>query len=607
MSKKSLTLAEKLNLRFQPDPTVMEAMSLLSHSLSPARFHSPQELKNHLSEGALLNVSVIGSRALSVPQGEYMVWLTDAGHTMLVPTTEKRGSGEVFEQSLDGYEVQTRDLLQNWNRLERVLAEGNEVPGQQNLQQGGNQENIEQPEGETGDPDEGKAGEFQSTIDVSTVDRTPIMRAMQDRGFTVTSLAAECGVDPPAISRILRTPKDTQGDPGGRNPSMGLASQICNTLRIDPTAAFPDIFSPNEKYQPRQQQGNDGSGSQGGTKGGVPVGESVGWDSGSIEEDPDFFVEAALQSSAIILEATQTYMTVCEHAANHGLDYSEFWNDIFIPAIRNTTPRSTIATLTENMLQNIKGFMGRTAPMRPVQTDKTHPKGGTMYGNEFKPDPKRVRERAEKMTQMLVPGIKGEFKTFLQRFRKDLQRKILDQAHGPDAGNPKMPGTIAFMAPHAFKLVDDLCLNVLRAANDYKPKWEARPADVGNPYDSEYNAAKKAFASNNPDATLPYADMSDEDEEAYENQLRSRQTMPDMNLPTSKAPTSNAEASPFEYQDEGGKWVPVPGATRRPSTQDQMKAWMQSRKNAKPVSNDPLDYGDPNALPQVQMPVTGRM
>lgn len=258
---KSPTLEDKIAARINDfDSTLTEFNSLLDIGTSRYRFDSSKDFAAHLAEGALLNVSVLASKALSVPCGEYMVWMTDAGHTMLVPTTQRTNPREVFEQSREQYEVMTRDLLTNWNRIERVLTEtyGSNAG---NLQQGGNEQNLEPPEGTEGDEDEGRAGEFRNTIDMTSVDRPTIANAMKDRGHTVTSLAAEVGVEPPAISRILRKPKDTQGDPGGRNPSMGLASEICSVLRIDPTAAFPDIFNPQSSYQPRNQPGNDGSGS----------------------------------------------------------------------------------------------------------------------------------------------------------------------------------------------------------------------------------------------------------------------------------------------------------------------------------------------------------
>jgi hypothetical protein len=67
------------------------------------------------------------------------------------------------------------------------------------------------------------------------------------------------------ISRLLRTPKDVQGDPGGRNPSIGLASRISKALRVPVEALFPDIFTgTTQDMEPRQTDSSHGGG-----KGGV--------------------------------------------------------------------------------------------------------------------------------------------------------------------------------------------------------------------------------------------------------------------------------------------------------------------------------------------------
>ena len=115
-----------------------------------------------------------------------------------------------------------------------------------------------------------------SKIKMSTVDRSPIVRAMEQHGHTVTILAQACGVDTPAISRILRTPKDTQGDPGGRNPSIGLAARIANELKMDAEALFPDIFGvPKNDLEARDQPGNRGSGMSQAAHGSVKKGKAT--------------------------------------------------------------------------------------------------------------------------------------------------------------------------------------------------------------------------------------------------------------------------------------------------------------------------------------------
>lgn len=263
--RKSLTLAEKLNRKFDNDPIIAEFDELYSIATSDKKFTDEKDLMQHLNEGALLNVGVLASKALSIPCGEYMVWMTDVGHTMLVPVSNAQKPKEVFENTSDQYDIFTNTLLQNWNKLEKTLAEDD-----QKYVVDANEMEVDQ-----GEEKEGPENEIRTHVDVSTVDRMPILRAMQDRGHTVTSLANAVGVDPPAISRILRTPKDVQGDPKGRNPSMGLASQICSELRLDPTAAFPDIFGSNSKYEPRKTPGNRGSGMGGAAAGSKRKGKAT--------------------------------------------------------------------------------------------------------------------------------------------------------------------------------------------------------------------------------------------------------------------------------------------------------------------------------------------
>lgn len=247
MPKKSISLTDKLNNLFveESDQIVEEFDMLIDTSMSMARFDNQSDLASHLTEGALLNINALGAHALSVPAGEYLVWVTDVGHTLLVPTQDKKSYSEVFGEFKDSYDILTPTLLNNWPKVERVLQEEQQPPPPSN--EGG--EESETPEGQR----------IQSRVNPADIDRPPILRAMEDRGHTVTSLAHAVGVQAPAISRILRTPKKKQGDPGGRNPSMGLAAKISSVLRMDPTALFPDIFGA-ARYEPRKQKSNRGSG-----------------------------------------------------------------------------------------------------------------------------------------------------------------------------------------------------------------------------------------------------------------------------------------------------------------------------------------------------------
>ncbi len=234
----SRTFHDKLSASLE-DIGSQEFAELLESSLTS--FSSMNELKNYLCEGTMLNVNTIGSRALSIPNGEYMVWMTDAGHTMLVPTDRSLTDREVFEGASDNYEVHTKDLLKAYNGLSKLT--------------------LREAEEDNKSDDDGEDADFQLNVDKSTVDRTPILRAMEDLHYTVTDLAKATDVDPPAISRILRKPSTGPGDPGGRNPSIGLAARICSVLSIDPRSAFPDIFVRDKRAKAKQVKGNKASGS----------------------------------------------------------------------------------------------------------------------------------------------------------------------------------------------------------------------------------------------------------------------------------------------------------------------------------------------------------
>ena len=279
MSKKSISIKNKLNRLFAEDRVAEEFNTLFSGTFSPERFDGLNQLKDYLCEGALLNINTLASHSLSIPAGEYMVWVTDVGHTMLVPTRETYTG--VFESVADQYEVQTTNLLRHWNKIEKVLAEEQE-PGNGNLRKG-NEDGEDDGEDDDESDNKGTGQKINSRVDPADIDRNPMLRAMEDRGFTVTSLANAAGVQPPAISRLLRTPKDRQGDPGGRNPSMGLAAVISKLLRIDPTALFPDIFGASgQDMEARKTPGNRGSGMSNAAAGSVRKGGDK-WTQGGAE------------------------------------------------------------------------------------------------------------------------------------------------------------------------------------------------------------------------------------------------------------------------------------------------------------------------------------
>lgn len=245
---KSISFMQKLNQKL--DNSILEDLNILMDLAgSLDSFQSQTEMEKYLSEGSLLNISQISSRALSLPQGEYMVWAIDPKSTMLVPTGNKSRDIDVFENKPT--KISTSRLMENWRLIQKAILEDEETSYDSDEEDNGNEE----------DNGENENNEFQSKIDMSTVDRTPIARAMHQHGYTVTSLANAVDVDPPTISRIMRVPKKTQGDPGGRNPSIGLAASIANVLKLDAEALFPDIFGvPKQDLKARDQPSNKGSG-----------------------------------------------------------------------------------------------------------------------------------------------------------------------------------------------------------------------------------------------------------------------------------------------------------------------------------------------------------
>jgi len=239
---------KKISKAVTEDRIVEDFDLLLGNSLARSSFSSSEDLQKYLTEGAMLNVNSFGSKILSIPSGEYLVWLTDAGHTMLVPASQNQRSKEVFENA-GPIEIFTNDLLKSFIGLEKTLAEAenkDDVPGDDDEQKKENEkEDIS----------------FTLNVDRSDIDRTSILQAMEDQGLTETELAERVGVDTPAISRILRKPKPGPGDPGGRNPSIGLAARICSVLSMDPRSAFPDIFSKDERPKAKKTKANRASGS----------------------------------------------------------------------------------------------------------------------------------------------------------------------------------------------------------------------------------------------------------------------------------------------------------------------------------------------------------
>jgi len=114
---------KKISKAVTEDKIVEDFNLLLSNSIARSSFNSKSELEEYLTEGAMLNVNSFGSKVLSIPSGEYMVWLTDAGHTMLVPVDASQAKKDVFENAGDTIELFTKDLLKAFVGVGKTLAE----------------------------------------------------------------------------------------------------------------------------------------------------------------------------------------------------------------------------------------------------------------------------------------------------------------------------------------------------------------------------------------------------------------------------------------------------------------------------------------------------
>lgn len=83
---------------------------------SAHKFDSKADLQKYISEGVLLNVNKLSSKALSIPCGEYMVLNVGEEYAVMVPT---HTAPEIHKESDNKFEVATKDVLQAWNKLER--------------------------------------------------------------------------------------------------------------------------------------------------------------------------------------------------------------------------------------------------------------------------------------------------------------------------------------------------------------------------------------------------------------------------------------------------------------------------------------------------------
>jgi DNA-binding XRE family transcriptional regulator len=142
-------------------------------------------------------------------------------------------------------------LLGVWNKLERSILE-DAAPGQPSRQS--SQSHVgnhfaQAPE---------QAPDAPYTFG-KKVTRTSLWSAMQQSGMGVDDLARAVGVDKSTISRLLRDVQQGPGDPGGRNPSVGLAHKIAQVLGVD----VGEVLPPPDDVKIHKRKATSGSGRQG--------------------------------------------------------------------------------------------------------------------------------------------------------------------------------------------------------------------------------------------------------------------------------------------------------------------------------------------------------
>jgi transcriptional regulator with XRE-family HTH domain len=207
-------IEEKLGMNPAPAGLMNESANILRRmeiaTQDATSFESPNQFKQYLNEGVLLNISRIASQALSIPAGEYLIWTTDPGHTMLVPTSEEKKVGdEILKDDHDQqYEVHTRDLLRHWNKIERVMGEDGSKGAVGGDDEGDGEETAAQIKRRAGGGGEGG--------------RPELATALQNADMTMSDLADQLGVDVSTISRWTGW-----GNGGGeRNPSYDNLARL---------------------------------------------------------------------------------------------------------------------------------------------------------------------------------------------------------------------------------------------------------------------------------------------------------------------------------------------------------------------------------------------
>lgn len=213
-----LDRALQLQEAYDADKAVQEVRMLFDLAQSDSGFNSQAEFEDYLTEGVLLNVNTLGSRALSIPCGEYIVWNGKAGNALLIPSSALEIDPEVYTKKEGSFEIHASKLISNWNRLEKSIAEEDGSFGSQR---------SENPNLRRGN-DEQDGGGIQTFG--SDVDNTQFKGAMERADMTMSDVADACDVDVSTISRMLRDKREGAGDPKGRLPSIELATRVADAV-----------------------------------------------------------------------------------------------------------------------------------------------------------------------------------------------------------------------------------------------------------------------------------------------------------------------------------------------------------------------------------------
>jgi transcriptional regulator with XRE-family HTH domain len=365
-----------------------------------------------------------------------MVWMTDAGHTMLVPVSSGMNiSNDVFENTHDQYDIFTNTLLQNWNKLERTLAESRTLREAEEDEEEDYKEEDDQDDEDDEDDEEDEDNEetgFRTSVDNSTVDRKRLLKIMRDRNYNVSELADKIGVWPAAISRVLREPSKSDS---GRDPSLDMAGKICDVLGTDASHIFPDKFK-NESINRR-----------------------IG--------------------------------TICEDVAKANIPFDEFWNKLVTPTLLKGNYQST-----KGLVALLEWWWGKKKPKKGKKKEKLYSMDDdpsdlkiaepieepidaeAATDEEIQAEQQRARREAQiaKTGKALGDYVKKGFISSLDSFLQNMHNTIYNK------NDPH--------AMHRWAIAQQLYTILKKSASTYEPKFVHAPK--GTSYKDKYAAARTA-------------------------------------------------------------------------------------------------------------------